>query len=246
MSENNIELKNNPEVNNINNNEISQINKSDQVEYSEDEKKQIERVRKDVLPKAEQFSYDYFLQVCEGRCENGDARSEIGISLLLYSGSLDKNDVDQFANDLNYEEVATRLSKKGDIKFIHNKDNVIVDISFKTNLDPELQLFWRQFQLYEDKLKDMEHNESIGESIKYPLLTFTVVPDTCADECYLSFLNPTFWTLQPLTPDTEGCSVIRMLVPTENFNIEGMPDEVNIKQLEAEAARTYNTILSEN
>lgn len=37
-----------------------------------------------------------------------------------------------------------------------------------------------------------------------------------------------------------------MLVPTENFNIEGMPDEVNIKQLEAEAARTYNTILSEN
>lgn len=60
MSENNIELKNNPEVNNINNNEISQINKSDQVEYSEDEKKQIERVRKDVLPKAEQFSYDYF------------------------------------------------------------------------------------------------------------------------------------------------------------------------------------------
>lgn len=112
MSENNIELKNNPEVNNINNNEISQINKSDQVEYSEDEKKQIERVRKDVLPKAEQFSYDYFLQVCEGRCENGDARSEIGISLLLYNGSLDKNDTDQFANDLNYEEVATRLSKK--------------------------------------------------------------------------------------------------------------------------------------
>ena len=92
----------------------------------------------------------------------------------------------------------------------------------------------------------MEHNESIGESIKYPLLTFTVVPDTYADECYLSFLNPTFWTLQPLTPDIEGCSVIRMLVPTENFNIEGMPDEVNIKQLEAEAARTYNTILSEN
>ena len=48
MSENNIELKNNPEVNNINNNEISQMNKSDQIEYSEDEKKQIERVKKDV------------------------------------------------------------------------------------------------------------------------------------------------------------------------------------------------------
>lgn len=46
MSENNIELKNNPEVNNINNNEISQMNKSDQIEYSEDEKKQIERVKK--------------------------------------------------------------------------------------------------------------------------------------------------------------------------------------------------------
>ena len=44
MSENNIELKNNPEVNNINNNEISQMNKSDQIEYSEDEKKQIETV----------------------------------------------------------------------------------------------------------------------------------------------------------------------------------------------------------
>lgn len=197
--------------------------------------------KKDILPKTEEFSPKYFLNTCEGRNANGEARSEIGISLLLYTGSTDEKDEEQFANELNYREVATRLSKKGEIKFIHAKDNVIVDIIFRTRLEPEFQLFWRQFETYEKYLREISEKE-IPE---YPVLNFTVVPDTYADECYLSFMNPNFWTLQPASADSDDCSVIRMLFPAENFHIEEIPEDAKIDKLEAESSRLYNTILTE-
>ncbi len=199
----------------------------------------------DILPKADVFTPEYFLHTCEGRCENGEARSEIGISLLLYMGDMDSFDKEAASNDLNYREVSTRLSKKGAIRFIQNKDQVIVDITFNTSLEPEFKLFWRQFEQYEEALRNLNKADEDGTPGRYPLLMFTVVPDAYADECYLTFLNPTFWVLQPKDAETEECSMIRMLIPADNFNIEGIPEEVNIKDLEAEAARTYNTILTE-
>lgn len=196
---------------------------------------------KDILPKADEFTSEYFLNVCEGRCKNGEARSTIGISLLLYTGSTEKNELEQMSNDLNYKEIATRVSKRGEIRFIQNKENVIVDIVFKTHFEPEFQLFWKQFEDYEKCLRDMK-NPIKG----VPFLNINVVPDTYADECYLAFVNPTFWTLQPASSDSDDCCVIRMLVPADNFYIQDVPQEVDLTKYEADAARVYNTILLEN
>lgn len=203
-----------------------------------------EKRNSEIYPKAEKFSSEYFLYTCEGRYKNRESRSEIGISLLLYQGDID-GDKEMASNDLNYREIATRLSKKGDIRFVKNKDQIIVDIIFNTSFEPELKLFWRQFMQYENLLRDMNNAEMENKPIKYPILAFTVVPDTYADECFLTFLNPTFWVLQPKDAETDECSMIRMLIPADNFNIEGVPEDAKLEDLEAEAARTYNTILTE-
>lgn len=209
--------------------------------FEEEKKRALDKIQKEMIPKAEVFTPEYFLYSCNGRYSNGQSRSTIGVSLLGYTGDLKEENVEQLENEFNYREKSTRITKQGEISFIPTDGNIIVDIKFRTALEPEFQLLWKQLEEYGDMLT----NYNYDTNNEFPILVFNIVSDTYTDEYYMTFANPIFWVLQPPTADTEECSMIRMLVSDDSFNIVEIPEDIDLDKLDAEASRVYNTILTE-
>lgn len=229
--------------NNISNIDINQNNQETDNDnsFENERKRALDKIQKEMLPKADVFTPEYFLYSCNGRYSNGQSRSTIGVSLLGYNGDMKEENIEQLENEFNYREKSTRITKQGEISFIHTDGNVIVDIKFRTTLEPEFQLFWKQLEEFGNMLTNYEYDTSN----EFPILVFTVVSDTYTDECYMTFSNPIFWVLQPSSADTEECNMIRMLVSEDSFNIIEIPEDIDLDKLDAEAARVYNTVLTE-
>lgn len=178
---------------------------------------------------------------CFGRNKLGEANVEISSSLLNYTG----DDTDEAkSNEFNYEEISTRFSRQGEFLFEARDGLAQVDIKYKSNMDPEFRLLWQQLEDYGKRLSDYNLTDEPEDG--YPLLFYTVVPDEYSDKYYISLTNPFMWVLQPESPDEEKCKILRLFFKSENIDIKEIPEAVDVTQAEAEAARTYNVIYTEN
>lgn len=186
-----------------------------------------------------EFNEHKFLASCFGRNDLGESNAEISCSLLTYTGNInDMND------DFNYNEHATYYTKEAEFYLENHGEFVQIDLIFKSNFAPELRLFWSQLENF-GKLMDkcVVGDNGIAENL--PLVIFNVVPDEYAASHYLAFHNPSLWFLQPVKPEDENCKIIRMFIKPENLEINTVPDDIDLTQLEAESSRIYDAILTE-
>lgn len=181
-----------------------------------------------------------FLLACFGRNEMGEANVEASCTLVEYTG--DPGNKEQMKDAKFFKEIISRFTKQGEFYFEARDGMVQIDFTFRSNTDPELRLFWEALKEYGKRL-----NASLmGESEKVPMLIFNVVPDKYITSYYLTFSNPIIWVLQPESPDNEGkFNILRMFFKSDSFNIEAIPEDIDVAKAQAETARAYNVKYTE-
>lgn len=187
-----------------------------------------------------EFDEYEFITSCFGRNELGEANVEISCSLLEFKGK-SKEDAE---NDIMYNEISTRLTKNADFHLLTLEQSVRIDLKFRTNVDPELTLFWNCMEQYGERLSRYIMADECSD-YSMPLLVFNVVPDAYADQYYMSLNNPVMWMLQPAEPGDSCLRILRLFFPVDNLCIHKLPQEADIATAEAEISRTYNVIMQE-
>lgn len=178
------------------------------------------------------------LLACFGRNELGEANSEISATVLMYNG--DESE-EAKTNELNYTEIASRFTKHGEF-YLEAHDGVVqVDIKFRSNMDPEMRLFWKALCDYGKRL-----NDYVLKNTAIPLMSMIVSPDEYSSEYYVSLSNPMLWFLQPESPENETCNIIRIFFDSSNVEINKVSADIDLTKAEAEASRIYNVIYTKN
>lgn len=176
-----------------------------------------------------------FLKACVGLDEENAPKSAVSCTILMHDMNADPDD------PLSYKEIGTRYTNNAVIGFVRIEDFVQVTITFLSAFDPDLRHLWSQLETYGEIVE--EYNNEREKRL--PIISFNIVPKQYASQAYLNFTTPIFWTLQPKAAGEEKCSVIKMLFKLDRFQINEIPDEIDLKDEEAVANRTYRVIRTE-
>lgn len=177
-----------------------------------------------------------FLFSCEGMSDDGDSNSLLEAILMSFTGDSEQDMMDENC----FQLISSRKTKNANITIYDMGDFVQFNFAFKTHLAPELRFFWNLFENYASKLKEKQIND-LPEN---PFLIINIEPNKYLGECFLSLLNPFFWSLQPQEAGG-NCNSIRFCVLKENVLINPISTDLDINTLKAEASRSTQTILKE-
>lgn len=95
-------------------------------------------------------------------------------------------------------------------------DYVLIDLAFKNMHDVDLKLSWRIFERYASIMDAYVREDDNNE---YPILSFSITPKKYNGKYFILAHTPTFWSLQPTSPEQEDYAMLRAVFPTNNVDL---------------------------